>query len=144
MLFLKIKSVNRPARLMITVAAIAGVLCSTVLYAKMNAQSASPSVQADPGQSTPPMDEVLSPNSKTPTQSNPTNPSPDLAKMGKDILNNRCSVCHEAPDPKSHTLYEWPAIINRMAPRANLNPQEMKALKAYISQELTGKATEKQ
>jgi hypothetical protein len=65
-------------------------------------------------------------------------PCPIDHDAGKTILENRCAGCHQAPKPQEHSLSEWPAILNNMAPRAGLRPEEKGALMDYIESALKG------
>ena len=55
---------------------------------------------------------------------------------GKKLMETRCSACHVAPRPDSHTQAEWPSILNEMAPRAFLRPSDMKTIQAYLETSL--------
>lgn len=55
-----------------------------------------------------------------------------LLSQGAQLFYARCSVCHAAPDPSSYTVATWAGIAKSMFPRANLDPQESKALLAYL------------
>ena len=57
--------------------------------------------------------------------------NPDIAE-GKQLMETHCSRCHALPAPDSHTLNEWPAILNQMAPRAHLLPADQAKIEAYI------------
>jgi hypothetical protein len=52
------------------------------------------------------------------------------------ILETRCSACHVMPRPTDHPLSEWPAILNRMAPKAGLSNADKTLLLHYIQSTL--------
>ena len=66
-----------------------------------------------------------------------TNPSDwriDLAMLreGRTLFVSRCIECHTLPAVPKHTAAEWPALIDEMAGRANLKPEQRVAVLAYI------------
>lgn len=65
----------------------------------------------------------------------------DPLLQGKSILENRCSTCHVAPKPEEHAASEWPAILNRMGPRAFLRQSDMQQIQAYIDSRLKAKTS---
>jgi|GEM_PF-4313184 len=63
----------------------------------------------------------------------------DPIAQGKELLASRCSTCHTAPAPTVHALSDWPAVLNRMAPRAFLSPDEEKLIMQYFQSVLQAK-----
>jgi mono/diheme cytochrome c family protein len=55
----------------------------------------------------------------------------DLEK-GKTVFTNRCGRCHGLHDPKEFTAEKWDVILQRMVPRARLNPEDAADVEAYI------------
>src|SRR5690348_9285145 len=53
-------------------------------------------------------------------------------REGRRRFVHRCIECHVLPGVASHTAARWPALIDEMASRANLNPTERNAVLAYI------------
>ena len=58
----------------------------------------------------------------------------DLAMLGEGrvLFVSRCIECHTLPAVGKHTVAEWPALIDEMAGRANLKPEQRGAVLAYI------------
>ena len=58
----------------------------------------------------------------------------DLAMLreGRALFVSRCIECHTLPAVSKHTAAEWPALIDEMAGRANLKPEQRVAVLAYI------------
>jgi len=58
----------------------------------------------------------------------------DLAALrdGRRLFVSRCIECHTLPAVGKHTAAEWPALIDEMAGRANLKPDQRVAVLAYI------------
>jgi mono/diheme cytochrome c family protein len=58
----------------------------------------------------------------------------DLAMLGEGrvLFVSRCIECHTLPAVGKHTAAEWPALIDEMAGRANLKPEQRGAVLAYI------------
>jgi cytochrome c5 len=57
--------------------------------------------------------------------------TPDLA-LGKSLFENRCSRCHDAPDPKKYNAMQWDGYLGIMMPRARLNPEQKVHVTAYV------------
>jgi mono/diheme cytochrome c family protein len=58
----------------------------------------------------------------------------DLAMLreGRALFVSRCIECHTLPTVGKHTAAEWPALIDEMAGRANLKPEQRGAVLTYI------------
>ncbi|MFG0732150.1 molybdopterin-dependent oxidoreductase [Photobacterium damselae] len=52
--------------------------------------------------------------------------------IGEKIFYERCTMCHAAPDPASHTKGQWDGITQSMFPRAGLNEQEKKEVLDFL------------
>ena len=61
-------------------------------------------------------------------------PHVDLAMLreGRTLFVSRCIECHTLPAVSKHTATKWPALIDEMAARANLKPEQRAAVLAYI------------
>ncbi len=57
-------------------------------------------------------------------------PSLAGASSGEDILTEKCSRCHATPDFSQYDAETWAQYVDRMAPNAALNDQEIEAVKA--------------
>jgi mono/diheme cytochrome c family protein len=53
-------------------------------------------------------------------------------QQGRTLFGSRCIECHTLPPITAHTASEWPHLINEMAARANLKPNEREAVLAYV------------
>jgi hypothetical protein len=53
-------------------------------------------------------------------------------REGRTLFVSRCIECHTLPAVSKHTAAEWPALIDEMAGRANLKPEQRVAVLAYI------------
>jgi mono/diheme cytochrome c family protein len=51
---------------------------------------------------------------------------------GRTLFASRCIECHTLPAIAMHTQSEWPRLVNLMADRANLKPDERDTVLAYI------------
>ena len=54
---------------------------------------------------------------------------------GRKIFFGRCTRCHTADPLERHTVGEWRRIVDEMAGRTRLSPEERTALLSYIEQE---------
>jgi mono/diheme cytochrome c family protein len=63
-----------------------------------------------------------------------TNKDVDLALMqrGRALFTQRCIECHTLPPVRRYSREEWPRLVDAMAPRASLRPNERDAIVAYI------------
>jgi len=53
-------------------------------------------------------------------------------QAGRTLFVSRCIECHTLPAVSRHTAAEWPALIDEMVGRANLNSEQRAAVLAYI------------
>lgn len=51
---------------------------------------------------------------------------------GRSLFVSRCIECHVLPAISEHTAAEWPGVVNKMAKRADLDPDDHRAVVAYI------------
>lgn len=56
----------------------------------------------------------------------------DQLAQGKTIFTNNCGKCHGLKDPASHTPPEWNKILAKMIPKAKLNYDDGKLVRAYV------------
>jgi hypothetical protein len=57
-------------------------------------------------------------------------------QQGKVLMESHCVTCHSLPRPSTHTMSEWPKVLQRMAPRSGLQEPEVKLIEQYLSSEL--------
>lgn len=68
----------------------------------------------------------------------PSPPLPDAASPAAQIMVNRCSRCHGAPNPALHPASEWPNVVFRMQKHMTqkgqqaLTPDENTTLLEYL------------
>jgi mono/diheme cytochrome c family protein len=48
------------------------------------------------------------------------------------LYRSRCAACHALYPPGEHTAGDWPAILDRMAPRAHLGADERATVERYL------------
>ena len=53
-------------------------------------------------------------------------------EQGKTIWQNSCNKCHKLFDPGSRTPDKWNNVLKRMIPRAKLNMEDGKLVRAYL------------
>ncbi|HEY4284959.1 MAG TPA: cytochrome c [Chthoniobacterales bacterium] len=51
---------------------------------------------------------------------------------GRRIFASRCIECHVLPPISNYPADRWPKIVNWMAPRASLKPEERQAVLTYV------------
>ncbi len=58
----------------------------------------------------------------------------ELAQLaeGRALMVRKCGNCHAPPMPKDHTASEWPAKLDEMAGRANLDPRQRFLIQQYF------------
>src|SRR4051794_679794 len=61
-------------------------------------------------------------------------PGADVATLnhGREIFTTRCTSCHRADPPSSHSVAQWDRIVAEMAARSKLQAAERAALLAYL------------
>jgi mono/diheme cytochrome c family protein len=52
---------------------------------------------------------------------------------GRSVFVTRCSSCHGLPDPSGSTAAEWGPLVDKMADRAHLTPEERNDVVHYLS-----------
>lgn len=57
----------------------------------------------------------------------------EMMQKGQDIFTQRCGRCHDLPKPSEFTEPEWKPIMERMAPKAKLTPEENNWVLAYVN-----------
>jgi len=53
-------------------------------------------------------------------------------EQGKTIWQSSCNKCHKLFDPGSRTPEKWNNVLKRMIPRAKLNMDDGKLVRAYL------------
>jgi hypothetical protein len=54
-------------------------------------------------------------------------------QQGRQLLVSKCGAsCHAAPLPSAHTALEWPAKLDEMAGRANLELGQRRLIEEYL------------
>jgi mono/diheme cytochrome c family protein len=63
-----------------------------------------------------------------------TNQRTNASKLehGRTLFVHRCIECHTLPPMWKYSREDWPQIVNDMAHRASLKPEERAAVIAYI------------
>lgn len=95
-----------------------------------------------PAQTSAPDHPEAAPNSQQPATDaptitpEPTQPTPESLQQGKILLETRCSTCHPAPRPNTHTVSEWPPVLKRMGAMASLKEAEVQLIQQYIEDAL--------
>ena len=56
----------------------------------------------------------------------------DTLRAGRTLFVSRCIECHTLPVVSRHSASTWPDVVEWMAKRANLKPDEREAIVAYI------------
>jgi mono/diheme cytochrome c family protein len=51
---------------------------------------------------------------------------------GKQIYTAKCGRCHGLKDPANYSSDEWVSLVNKMAPKAQLNDTEKANVLAYV------------
>jgi hypothetical protein len=51
---------------------------------------------------------------------------------GRRLFASRCIECHTLPSVNAHHQSEWPCLVDWMAKRASLKPEEREAMIAYL------------
>ena len=51
---------------------------------------------------------------------------------GRVLFTHRCLECHTLPVITKYSRDEWPHLVSRMAPRADLTPAEEQSVLAYV------------
>ncbi|MHB8417103.1 MAG: hypothetical protein ACYDCL_03440 [Myxococcales bacterium] len=67
----------------------------------------------------------------------PPMPPPDApaeVRAGHDLYLTKCTLCHDAIAPAEHVPSEWPALVEKYAPRARLSPEQKAEVLAYVQQ----------
>lgn len=51
---------------------------------------------------------------------------------GRKLMVTKCGNCHAPPMPNEHTAAEWPAKLDEMGQRANLDPKQRYLIQQYF------------
>jgi cytochrome c5 len=73
------------------------------------------------------------PPKRTPGKQGPAQ-QPDRATIaaGQKLFFARCAKCHAAPKLSKYSTEQWPRIVQKMAKRSGLKPDQQQAVLAYI------------
>jgi cytochrome c5 len=58
--------------------------------------------------------------------------SADQLEAGKVLFAGNCAKCHAIKGPETRTAAQWDKILQRMVPKAKLNEEDGKLVKAYV------------
>jgi len=62
-----------------------------------------------------------------------SNVAMDELERGRSLLVSKCGAsCHTAPLPSQHTALEWPAKLDEMSARSNLNAGQRRLIEEYL------------
>src|SRR3954464_4396425 len=53
-------------------------------------------------------------------------------ERGRILFGSRCIECHALPAVNAHSASQWPHLIDAMAGRASLKPDEQQAMLTYV------------
>jgi hypothetical protein len=58
----------------------------------------------------------------------------ELAELseGRATMIRKCGSCHKPPLPRDHTALEWPAKLDEMSQRANLDVHQRRVIEKYL------------
>ncbi len=88
-------------------------------------------------QQTPPATEAAPSQGQPKDQpSQPDTSQSSAIQQGKILLETRCSTCHPAPRPNTHTIAEWPPVLKRMGAMASLKDAEVQLIQQYLEDAL--------
>jgi len=59
-------------------------------------------------------------------------PQTGFSATGQALFESRCLKCHAPLDPHNYTADQWVRQLARMAPMAQLNPEESEAMLTYL------------
>jgi mono/diheme cytochrome c family protein len=85
---------------------------------------------AAPAVTTPP---VSNPAAMSDVPAGPTaEETAKMVEMGKSVFTTRCGRCHGLKNTADYDATRWERILGSMAPKAGLNDEETKQVKAYV------------
>lgn len=53
-------------------------------------------------------------------------------QSGRSLLVKKCGGCHRPPMPAEHVAHEWPAKIDEMSKRSNLDVRQRHLIEEYL------------
>lgn len=60
-------------------------------------------------------------------------PAPQAGSArGERLYRSKCAACHRAYPPASRGRAEWAAVLEKMAPRSKLTPEEREIVLGYL------------
>ena len=54
-------------------------------------------------------------------------------QKGRQIYISKCASCHTLRIPEKHTKAEWPALIEKMQPKAKITDEEKQLILGYLT-----------
>ncbi|KAF0246399.1 MAG: hypothetical protein FD180_757 [Planctomycetota bacterium] len=63
---------------------------------------------------------------------------PGDASRGGPLVQERCSGCHDIPEPAEYDCVEWRGILRKMGPQAGMDRQMQEDAYAWLSQRCAG------
>jgi len=54
-------------------------------------------------------------------------------QQGHDIFSAKCGRCHKLPKPEKRVPAEWTMVLEKMAPKAKLTPEQKAFVFKYLS-----------
>ena len=58
--------------------------------------------------------------------------SEETESRSRDLYADKCTACHRLHRPSEYSKEKWPPILERMAVKAKLTPEEADALREYL------------
>jgi hypothetical protein len=70
----------------------------------------------------------------TATSADAARSNSSLAELtsGRALVVRKCGNCHRPPMPTDHTAADWPARLDEMAVRSNLDPRQRHLIEQYL------------
>lgn len=109
-------------------------------HSNMDSESAPTSTATEPpadsGESKDDAQTATPPSNTKPSDAAPQTEPLSPVQQGKILMETRCSSCHPAPRANTHTLSEWPAVLQRMARLASMKDEEVQQIQLYLEDTL--------
>ena len=59
--------------------------------------------------------------------------STDMVAVGQKVYETKCNKCHGLKNTGNYTEVRWKEVLEVMAPKANLTPDETQQVAAYVN-----------